>query len=288
MFADIVGSTRMYEIMGDKVAEALISNTLRQLSVFVTQSGGEVVKTIGDEIMCRFPQAKDAIEAAKDMHVFLSEKTAPSRDYKIAIRVGAHQGTIVENNGDIFGDTVNIAARVANIARGGKTMITRYTHDQLPEAGQKRCRHFTRTTIKGKDQAIDVFDVVWEQTEELTQVMGNHVAKAIKKILTIEYGDSIIQMSANTITSTQIGRGHSCDLVIPSPQASREHCRVEFNRGKFIFSDNSANGSYVKHNQTELFFHQERIPLSGEGTISLGEPSDHNSDFLLKYSIEQQ
>lgn len=102
MFADIVGSTRMYEIMGDKVAEALISNTLKQLSPFVTQSGGDIIKTIGDEIMCCFPRTTNAITAAKEMHIFLSEKTAPSRDYKIAIRVGAHHGTIIENNGDIF------------------------------------------------------------------------------------------------------------------------------------------------------------------------------------------
>jgi adenylate cyclase len=288
MFADIVGSTRMYEIMGDKVAEALISDTLKQLSVFVTQSGGDIIKTIGDEIMCRFPQANNAIAAAKDMHIFLSEKTAPSRDYKISIRIGAHHGTIIENNGDIFGDTVNIAARVASIARGGKTMITGYTYDQLPKVCRERCQHFSRTTVKGKEQAIDVFDVVWEQTDELTRIVGNHVANVGKKILTIVYDDSIIHMSANTITSALIGRGQDCDLVIPSPQASREHCRIEYNQGKFIFSDNSANGSYVKHNQTELFFHQERIPILGEGTISLGEPSDHNSDFLLRYTVEIQ
>lgn len=286
MFADIVGSTRMYEILGDKVAEALISNTLKLLSVFVTQSGGHIIKTIGDEIMCSFPQATDAIAAAKEMHSFLSGMTAPSRDYKISIRVGAHQGPVIENNGDIFGDTVNIAARVASIARGGKTMITRYTHDQLPKAGQERCQHFTHTTLKGKEQPIDVFDVVWEQTDELTQIIGNHVANAIKNTLTIDYGDSTINMSVNTITSALIGRGQDCDLVIPSTHASREHCRIEYNRGKFIFSDNSANGSYINHNQTELFFHQEQIPLSGEGTISLGEPSANNSGFLLRYAIK--
>jgi class 3 adenylate cyclase len=288
MFADIVGSTRMYEIMGDKVAEALISNTLEQLSVFVTQSGGKIIKTIGDEIMCRFPQADDAITAAKDMHTFLSEKSAPSTNYKIAIRIGAHHGPIIENNGDIFGDTVNIAARVASIARGGKTMVTSYTHDQLPKACQERCQHFTRTNVKGKEQSIDVFDVAWEQTDELTQIIGNHVVNAIKKNLTIEYRGSIIHMSLGTITSTLIGRGQGCDLVIPSTHASREHCRIEYNQGKFTFSDNSANGSYVKHNQTELFFHQERIPLLGEGIISLGEPSANNSAFLLKYTIKQQ
>jgi predicted component of type VI protein secretion system len=77
-----------------------------------------------------------------------------------------------------------------------------------------------------------------------------------------------------------------CDLIVPSPQASREHCKIEFNRGKFTFNDNSANGSYVFHDQTELFFHQERVPLLGQGHISLGEPRADNHDYLLDYSIE--
>lgn len=288
MFADIVGSTRLYEIMGDKIAEELISNTLNQLSGIVTKSGGSIIKTIGDEIMCRFALADQAVTSAKEMHVYLAEKTAPSRDYKIAIRVGAHQGTIIENDGDIFGDTVNIAARVSSLARAGKTMITGYTYKQLPEACKERCQHFTRTTVKGKEHAIDVFDVEWEQTEELTRIIGNHASNSIENTLTIRYQDNIIRMSANTITSALIGRGQDCDLIIPSPQASREHCRIEYNRGKFVFSDNSANGSYVKHNQIELFFHQERIPLLGEGSISLGEPSANNSEYLLEYSIQQQ
>lgn len=285
MFADIVGSTRLYEIMGDKIAEELISSTLAQLSTIVIRSGGSIIKTIGDEIMCRFTLAEQAIVSASEMHDFLAQKAAPSRDYKIAIRIGAHRGSIIESDGDIFGDTVNIAARVADLARGGKTMITEYTYQQLPETCRERCQHFTRTIVKGKEKAIDVFDVEWEQNDELTHIVGNHDSNAIKNILTIQYQDSLINMSSDTVTSALIGRGQDCDLIIPSPQASREHCRIEYNRGKFVFSDNSANGSYLKHNQTELFFHQERTPLLGEGSISLGEPSDGNSSFLLKYSI---
>lgn len=93
-------------------------------------------------------------------------------------------------------------------------------------------------------------------------------------------------MSATTLTNLSVGRGIDCDLVIPSAQASRQHCRIECNRGKFVFVDNSANSSYINHNNIEIFFHQESIPLSGEGFISLGESSKSNTEFLLYYSIE--
>lgn len=286
LFADIVGSTRLYEILGDEVAEKLVTTTLKQLSDIASKSQGVTIKTGGDDVMCRFSNADHALTAAKEMHLFLAEKTAPSRDYKIAIRVGAHQGPVIESEGDIYGDAVNLAARVTALARGGKTLISGYTFEQIPEASRKHCRRFTTTTVKGKELPIDVYDVVWEQTAELTRIVGNQVANAIQSVLTIQYEDNIIKMSANTVTSTTMGRGQDCDLIIPSQQASREHCKIECNRGKFVFADNSANGSYVNHNQTELFFHQERVPLLGEGYISLGEPAANNPDFLLHYSIE--
>jgi class 3 adenylate cyclase len=286
MFADIVGSTRLYETLGDEAAEKLVTTTLKQLSNIASKSQGDTIKSGGDDVLCRFPNADHALNAAREMHLFLAGKTAPSRDYKIAIRIGAHQGTVIESEGDIYGDTVNLAARVSALARGGKTLISGYTFEQLPKTSRQHCRRFTTTTVKGKELPIDVYDVVWEQTDELTRIVGNKVANAIQSVLTIRYDDNVIRMSANTITSTTVGRGQDCDLIIPSQQASREHCKIECNRGKYILVDNSANGSYVNHNQTELFFHQERVPLLGEGYISLGEPSANNADFLLHYSIE--
>lgn len=286
LFADIAGSTRLYDILGDEIAEELISNTLKQLSDIVITYEGDIIKTIGDEIMCRFPEAEQAITAARQMHEFLDEKTAPSRDYKLSIRVGAHQGPVIENKGDIFGDTVNVSARVTSLARAGKTMITGYTYDQLPDTLKENCRHIMQTTVKGKDQPIDVFDVVWEQNDELTCIAGNNISSLIGDVLTIQYGETTIRLSASTITSAIIGRGKECDLIIPAPQASREHCKIETKHGKFIFSDHSTNGSYIHHNGIELFFRQEKAPLLGGGSISLGEPSANNKSFLLSYSTE--
>ncbi len=286
LFADISGSTRLYELMGDQLAEELISTTLKQLSSIIEKNNGNIIKSIGDELMCRFPSGDDAITAAKKMHEFLAEKTAPSREYKLTIRVGAHHGPVIENDSDIFGDSVNIAARVTALARAGKTLITAYTYNQLSDLHKKYCRHFIQTTVKGKEQPIDVYDVTWEQTDELTRIVGQSTASASKNALTLRYSDNVLKLSSLTLTNAKLGRGSSCDMIIPSPQASREHCSIEYNRGKFIFTDHSANGSYLRHNQAELFFHQERIPLLGKGQISLGEPSADNFEFILEYSID--
>ena len=126
MFADIVGSTTLYETLGDEAAERLVTTTLKELSEIIRKSQGDTIKTGGDDVMCRFQDAEHALTAAQRMHVFLAEKTAPSKDYKIAIRIGAHQGPVIETEGDLYGDAVNLAARVADLARGGKTLITGY------------------------------------------------------------------------------------------------------------------------------------------------------------------
>lgn len=286
MFADIAGSTRLYEIIGDEMAEKLVNTTLKQLSSIVERCHGTTIKSSGDDLMCRFDQMAHAIDAAREMHQYLADKTAPSKDYKIAIRVGAHQGPVIESEGDIYGDAVNLAARIAALARGGKTLISGHGFEQLDDPARKRCRHFTTTTVKGKELPVDVYDVAWEQTDELTRIVGNEAVNALQTTLVIRYEDNVIRLSANTLTSASIGRGQDCDLVIPSQQASRQHCRIECNRGKYILVDNSANGCYVTHSQTEMFFHQERVPLLGEGYISLGEPSVNNPDYLLHYAIE--
>lgn len=288
LFADISGSTRLYELIGDQLAEELISTTLKQLSSIIIRNNGDIIKSIGDELMCRFPAADDAISAARQMHEFLANKPAPSQDYKLAIRVGAHHGQVIESEGDIFGDCVNLAARVTALARAGKTLITEYTQNQLSGEHKKHCRHFLQTTVKGKEQPIDVYDVTWEQTDELTRIVGRNSIHPSENIMTLKHGDSVLVLSPGTLPSAKLGRGTTCHLVIPSPNASREHCSIEINRGKFIFTDHSANGTYVRHNETELFFHQERIPLLGNGQISLGEPSTTNSEFLIEYSINSQ
>jgi adenylate cyclase len=276
----------LYETLGDEVAEKLVTTTLRHLSEIAGKWQGETIKTGGDDVLCRFSSVEHALDAAREMHLLLATKTASSQDPRIAIRIGAHQGPVIESEGDIYGDAVNLAARVSALARGGKTLISGYTYEQLSEASRKRCRLFTNTTVKGKEQPIDVYDVVWEQTAELTRIVGNEVKNAMQSVLVIRYQDNVIRMSANTVTSTTVGRGQDCDLVIPSQQASRQHCRIECNRGKYIFIDNSSNGSYINHNQAELFFHQEQVALQGEGYISLGEPSADNPDHLLHYSLE--
>jgi len=286
LFADIAGSTHLYELMGDEFAKELISKTLEQLSDIVTSLDGKTIKTIGDEIMCGFPTANQAVLAARQMHEYLAEKTIPAHNYNLSVRVGAHYGPIINSNGDIFGDTVNVSARVTSLACAGKTMITWSTYKQLLPVLQENCRLIMQTKVKGKDQPIDIYDVVWEQDDELTSIHGHSGLNALSNVLTLQYQDTTVKISAKSITSVLIGRGPNCDLIVPAPLASREHCRITYNLGKFVLDDHSTNGTYLYHDNNELFIQHEKTPLLNSGFIGIGESTSRNRDFLLNYSIE--
>jgi len=122
----------------------------------VEEHNGLTIKTIGDEIMCQFSSSSQAIQTANKMHEYTEKVTFPEYKQKIVIRIGAHIGSIIRNQGDIFGDTVNVSARVASLARPGKTMISEQTYETLPENLQQFCRNRIETHLKGKEEPINV------------------------------------------------------------------------------------------------------------------------------------
>ncbi|HEX9782105.1 MAG TPA: adenylate/guanylate cyclase domain-containing protein, partial [Opitutaceae bacterium] len=122
VFADISGSTRLYESLGDAIARELVAQCLGVMTEYVDKHGGKVIKTIGDEIMCTFPSADQAIEASMGMQEGVTEdlpELNPNTPSTLTIRVGLHFGPAIIEGEDVFGDAVNVAARMAGLAKGG-------------------------------------------------------------------------------------------------------------------------------------------------------------------------
>lgn len=121
LFADMAGFTALTEAHGDEHAAdaaADFCNGVREL----IGTDGEVIKTIGDAVMCRCTEPDAAIEAGlRIVGRFGDEHGA------LPVRVGMHTGPAVERDGDWFGGTVNIAARVAALAAGGEVLLTQTT-----------------------------------------------------------------------------------------------------------------------------------------------------------------
>ena len=110
VFADVVSSTALYDTLGDVEAKQKVQACLDQIAGTVESAEGQVIKSLGDGILATFACEQNAAVAALAM----SEQTS---DGPLSIRVGIHCGEVVEENGDVFGDVVNVAARIAGIAK---------------------------------------------------------------------------------------------------------------------------------------------------------------------------
>src|SRR6185436_9424865 len=117
LFADVAGSTKLYDALGDAEAKVLIDEALSGMKGVTQRHRGRVIKTIGDELMCVFPDAERGFLAATDMQTLVNALLV-TKGVKRMIRVGFHAGPVIEEKGDVFGNTVNVAARMAGVAKG--------------------------------------------------------------------------------------------------------------------------------------------------------------------------
>jgi class 3 adenylate cyclase len=288
MFADIAGSTRLYNKLGDDKAEQLISTRLKKMRDITILHGGRVIKTIGDEIMCQFPSAEQAAIAATEMH---QEKATTDTNQALDIRVGLHFGNTIVKNKDIFGDAVNIAARMATIAKANQTISTESFIQLLGENLQDNTRLFDSTRVKGIDKEIKIYQILWEESNVTTFATSQNIQQLSQANISIVLkfsGEERFYTDSDITTPISIGR-ESCDMTVDAKFASRSHANLEYRRGKFVLIDHSTNGTFVKlNNQDEIFIRREELPLIGEGYISLGEIYNKEKTGNIYFSILQK
>ena len=273
LFADVSGSTSLYEKLGDQRALAAIESVLTELRKSTAMQDGRVIKTIGDEVMAVFASADAAMQAAGDMQNRVV--AIPQIDgVRLAIRIGFHFGPAIEEGGDFFGDAVNTAARMAGLAKGGQVITSGPTVDALSPLLKASTRELDAMMVKGKHDEIRIFEVIWQDSDDLTALAARD-ALASKPVstLTLTYGARRLTLGVEQ-TSASLGRDAANELVIADNLASRVHCKIEYRRGNFFLVDQSTNGTYVTvAGDAEIMVKREQVMLRGRGVISLGHSS---------------
>ena len=284
MFSDVAGSTALYDKFGDEKAKAIIGNCIDLMADITKRNKGIVIKTIGDEIMSRFPTAEDGVTASCSIQEAVSILTGPD-DEPMAVRIGIHAGEAILDNDDVFGDAVNVAARMAGIAKARQIITTEDTYNQLSEDLQEMAREFDKASVKGKQDLITIYDIVWDEEDDVTRMSFTPSQSSSDTVLTMSFSGSSRVFGQNDMPIT-IGRGAKADITINAPLASRIHVKVDYNRGKFVLVDQSTNGTFVKLNDgKEVYLRREELPLSSQGMISLGEKVDDSSPLLVAFKV---
>lgn len=286
LFADVSGSTALYEKLGDKEALAAIDTVLTLLRKSVDIQQGRVVKTIGDELMAALPTADGAMQAACDMQTRVAE-IAPRGGVKLAIRIGFHFGPVIEDDADFYGDAVNVAARMTGIAKGGQIITSWPTVMLLSPLLKKATRDLDSVSVKGKKEEVRIFEVMWhdspDETIMATKITQGGVKREVK--LTLRYAGQALEIGAEK-TAVTMGRDAGNDLVSTDKKASRVHARIEFRRGHFFLSDQSTNGTYlIVDGGAEIQLKRAEVMLLGRGTFCFGHSAEGDDSETVSFTI---
>jgi adenylate cyclase len=272
LFADVSGSTRLYETAGDAVALETINGILADMRRATEAAGGRVVKTIGDEVMALFPTPVAAATAAAQIQM-QTDILPIVGGMKLGVRIGFHTGPVIQRDNDIFGDTVNTAARLVAQATKEQIIIDAATADELGEGYKDRLRGLYAITVKGKADDIGLYELMWRYDGETTVVLKPRGAQAKPKTVMIRLkyrGKEIVRRRDND--SVTLGRDETSGLVVAEDKCSRHHCTIERRGDKFVLKDHSTNGTYVTiGDEDEVLLQRDEIALRKKGWISFGQ-----------------
>ncbi len=286
LFADVADSTRLYEVLGDTSAFSAVRDVITMLKTITTSCGGRVVKTIGDGLMCVFPSADDAANAASAMQMQIAQHPLLKNGNPLLIRAGFHFGPVIEDGTDVFGDSVNIAARISELALAGQVLTDSGTVAAISALRRRSTRPINSLPVKGKEREIEVHELVWQDSGESTMISGPPAlatsAVNVNPGIRITYQGQE-RTFRNTIYFGREAAGN--DVVVADPKASRRHAKIELRAGKFVLIDQSSNGTYVVVGAAgEIQLKREEVILYASGRFAFGHSTTEPDAEVIAFS----
>lgn len=280
-FADVRGSTAIYESVGDVRGRQMTAAAVDGFCRAVENHGGRIVKTMGDGAMVILPTAEAALLAAVTTQE--QQNTAA-----VKLGIGFQYGSVLCEKDDVFGDAVNVAARLCSLAKAGEILTTAETASHFPAMLRSMTRHIDTTAVRGRREPVDIHQVTWEAAADATMTVvakPDSTARKRRRTLTLTFGTAQLRFDA-TSEPLRLGRLQA-DLEVPDTLASRQHAVIENWRGKFMLGDQSTNGTFVLFDHgatTEL--KRESGELSESGYIGLGRPPAADNPHRIRFIVD--
>jgi adenylate cyclase len=283
VFADLVGSTGIFERLGDETAGRFVTQLTTALSKIFEQHNGRVVKLLGDGLFVVFPREEQALTACIAIQKRLSDKPVYPAGMRapIQMQMGVESGEVVEIEGDCYGDAVNSAARLADLAGADQILTTQRVRAAVSDELQEQLRSLGPMYLKGKAEASQVFRVEWDTDRDSeATVMGVSMFSPhgrAQGFLEVTVGDQTLQLLPHGERIT-LGRSRTADVSLNDARVSRLHATLEWVGGHFVLSDVSSFGTWVyMGNQVEpVVLRRTECYLVGDGVIALG--CDRNAE----------
>lgn len=288
--ADVSGSTHIYEKHGDKVARTNIEQCLNLLSEVASGLDGRTVKTIGDEVMCAFPNPVKAAMAANEMQQSLRDanETGQFSIGEIHVKIGWHYGTVNYRGKEIIGEAPVTTQQVIKLAKADEILTSEESLASLPEELKQNARFIDCIEAEGYNGELKVYSLPWEEEESVTKIGSSSSYDEISKhkALVLEYPGKSIRLDSEH-THCHIGRGTDNDLCVNGKFTSRLHAEITFLHGIFHLRDISTNGTaLILADGRSTRLHREEAILSDEGTICFGGLPENDPEAVVHFKCE--
>lgn len=315
VFMDLSGSSAAYEALGNERVAEVVSRLTRWIGGVCETHGGQIVKFLGDGVLARFPSGSRAVSAAiSAQRGYADQIKREPRALRMGLKVGMASGAVVEMNADAYGDSVNLAARLADMAGPGAIwadeLVLVHVHGvsppPVPATGDEgatviaetavRSRALGKISVPGLTQLRSVFQIFWRDDpafEQMTAPGGLDLMSAAQRDsssrITLRWLDATKAFTAGS-QSIRVGRAAGSDFVVSDPRVSRQHIQIEWVQGAFVLTDVSSFGTWVRFAETqgtEVALRRTQCPLLSSGEIALGAPFEDISAPVLTFHVRE-
>lgn len=296
VFADLTGSTSVFEILGNEKATLAITKLTQWIGQVCEFHGGRVVKTLGDGVLAVFGDGLAAATACVDLqrrHAENVQRWPPQ--LRMKLQIGMACGEVVEVANDTYGDAVNVASRLSDLSGPEQIWANEAVVRQFPHYVDFRYRSLGPIPVRGKAESQVVYKIEWQAevaSSFLTMPGGlPMVAQAASEASGGRIALSWLDVSG-TFTPAQlpihIGRVNEAEFVVNDPRVSRLHCKIEWRQNTFVLTDVSSYGTWVRFegSDTEIALRRNECVLHGAGSLALGAPFTDFTVPIVSFNLE--
>ena len=181
LFTDLVGSTSYFERYGDTDGLSALYRHSALATRAVEAQQGRVVKMIGDSVMAAFPGPVAAVRAAVEIQrrLLKMNENLPERD-RLQLRIGINHGTSFLHGQDLFGDMVNVAARITKLCGPAQILVSQSVQEAMAHDPELRAIPAGQEHLKGKTEKEAIYEVLWTDPAAYSQ-LRRHVTEALHR-----------------------------------------------------------------------------------------------------------
>jgi len=281
IFADLTGSTAVFEALGNERATFAVTRLTDLMAQVCELHHGRVVKTLGDGVLAVFERERDAVAAMVDLQREHRKRVAqwPPR-LVMQIKVGMASGEIVLVDGDCYGEAVNLAARLCDLAAPGEIWATQAVGDAGAPGSGVRIRPLGPMSIRGLAEAREVCQIDWDGVDATDLLTLPATLEDLRPAMHPTSGQinlSWLDVSAAFGSSElpiHLGRLADAEFAVNDPRVSRRHARIDWVDSHFVLTDLSSYGTWVRFpgGSSEVALRRSACVLLEQGEISLGAP----------------